>query len=249
MMKPIYSCYLNTDHKIKPLITEILKENNISIEKKDIFNADFAISDEELNYSFPHIVLKESIKDINSSILFKYDGIGFILSTFDKNLIRISIQNALYFVTARGSKGAFKQRIRNELDKINRNGSSFSLAQISIMDFYKFKNYLSNIEIDDTVKEILKMIKASTRKTDEVMKISRKEFGIILPNTELRNAEIACERIKRRLSKIRSINFDVKLAFGITQVSDPEESIDEIMERLKKALYISEGNNGEIDFL
>ncbi|SDC18057.1 GGDEF domain-containing protein [Geotoga petraea] len=248
-MKSIYSCYLNIDHVIKPIVLEVLNENNISIEEKDIFNSDFAITNEELNYSFPHIVVKENIEEINSKILFKYDGIGFILSSFDKDLIRISIQNAIYFVMSRGSKGAFKLRIQNELDKINRNGGSFSLAYVSIMDFYKFKNYLSNINIDDTVKEILKMIKVSTRKTDEVMKISRKEFGIMLPNTELRNAEIACERIKRRVSKIKNINFDVNLAFGITQVSDPQESIDEIMERLKKALYISEGNNGEIDFL
>jgi len=248
-MKSIYSCYLNIDHVIKPIVLGVLNENNISIEEKDIFNSDFAITNEELNYSFPHIVVKENIEEINSKILFKYDGIGFILSSFDKDLIRISIQNAIYFVMSRGSKGAFKLRIQNELDKINRNGGSFSLAYVSIMDFYKFKNYLSNINIDDTVKEILKMIKVSTRKTDEVMKISRKEFGIMLPNTELRNAEIACERIKRRVSKIKNINFDVNLAFGITQVSDPQESIDEIMERLKKALYISEGNNGEIDFL
>jgi len=240
---------MNVNPNLKPRILEILKENNISVEKKDIFNADFAITDEELNYSFPHIVVKDDIKEINSSILFKYDGIGFILDNYDDDLIRMTIQNALYFVMARGSKGAFKQRIQNELNKIGRNGGSFSLAHVSIMDFYKFKNYLSNVNIDDTVKDILKMIKASTRKTDEVMKISRKEFGIMLPSTELRNAEIACERIKRRVSKIKNINFDVNLAFGITQISDPEESIDQIMERLKKALYISEGNNGEIDFL
>jgi len=240
---------MNVNPNLKPRILEILKENNISVEKKDIFNADFAITDEELNYSFPHIVVKDDIKEINSSILFKYDGIGFILDNYDDDLIRMTIQNALYFVMARGSKGAFKQRIQNELNKIGRNGGSFSLAHVSIMDFYKFKNYLSNVNIDDTVKDILKMIKASTRKTDEVMKISRKEFGIMLPSTELRNAEIACERIKRRVSKIKNINFDVNLAFGITQINDPEESIDQIMERLKKALYISEGNNGEIDFL
>ena len=248
-MESIYSCYMNVNPNLKPRILEILKENNISVEKKDIFNADFAITDEELNYSFPHIVVKDDIKEINSSILFKYDGIGFILDNYDDDLIRMTIQNALYFVMARGSKGAFKQRIQNELNKIGRNGGSFSLAHVSIMDFYKFKNYLSNVNIDDTVKDILKMIKASTRKTDEVMKISRKEFGIMLPSTELRNAEIACERIKRRVSKIKNINFDVNLAFGITQINDPEESIDQIMERLKKALYISEGNNGEIDFL
>lgn len=248
-MNPIYSCYLNFDNKMKPTILKILKENNISIEKKDIFNADFAITDQELNYSFPHVVIKENVEDINSQILFKYDGIGFILNSFDENLIKIVIQNALYFVMARGSKGSFKQSIQKELEKINRNGGSFSLAQISIMDFYKFKNNLSNITIDETVKEIFKMIKLSTRKTDEVMKISRKEFGIILPNTELRNAEIACERIKRRVSKIKNINFDVNLAFGITNVSNSEDSIDEILERLKKTLYISEGNNGEIQFL
>ncbi|MGM0640609.1 MAG: GGDEF domain-containing protein [Thermotogota bacterium] len=248
-MDSIYSCYMNVNPSLKPRILEILKENNISIETKDIFNSDFAITEEELNYSFPHIVVKNELKEINSSILFKYDGIGFILDNYDDNLIRMAIQNALYFVMARGSKGAFKQRIQNELNKIGRNGGSFSLAHVSIMDFYKFKNYLSNVNIDDTVKEILKMIKASTRKTDEVMKISRKEFGIMLPSTELRNAEIACERIKRRVSKIKNLNFDVTLAFGITQVSNPEESVNEIMERLKKALYISEGNFGEIDFL
>jgi len=134
-MKSIYSCYLNIDHVIKPIVLEVLNENNISIEEKDIFNSDFAITNEELNYSFPHIVVKENIEEINSKILFKYDGIGFILSSFDKDLIRISIQNAIYFVMSRGSKGAFKLRIQNELDKINRNGGSFSLAYVSIMDF------------------------------------------------------------------------------------------------------------------
>ncbi|UYP00096.1 diguanylate cyclase [Oceanotoga sp. DSM 15011] len=249
-MNSLYSTYMDIDEgETKEKILEILDENNIEVEKEDVFNSDFAIVKETLNYSFPHIVVSNTIENINSNQLFKYDGIDFILKNFDEDLIRLKIQNAIYFVMARGSRGAFKQRIKNELEKLNRSGGSFSLALVSVLDFYKHKNNLSSIELDETVKDIYKMIKISTRKSDEVMKISRKEFGILLPFTELRNAEIACERIKRRSNKIKSSYRNISLAFGITEVSNPNEDLNKILEKLKKALYISEGNRGDVAFL
>ncbi|HOO74693.1 MAG TPA: diguanylate cyclase [Tepiditoga sp.] len=246
----IYSSYVKIANKdMEEKINSLLSENGIEIEHDDIFNSDFAIVDQQLSFSFPHVVVTNSVSDLNTANMLKNETIDFVLPDFDDNLIQTKIQNSIYFVNARGSRGAFKQRLIKELEKIQRSSGSFSIAMISIMNFYEHEKYLSNLSIDDLSKETYKMIKMAIRKSDEIMKISRKEFGILLPYTELRNAEIACERIKRRAVKIESSSREVKLAFGITEVVNPNEDIQIILERLKKALYMSEGNNGEISYM
>jgi len=249
-MNSIYSVYLNTTNPtLKGKIEDLLKTNNIDVETEDIFNSDFAIVDGVLSYAFPHLSIISSIKDLEKLPILKNETIDFILEDYSENILKMKLQNAIYFVLARGSRGAFKQRVLKELDKIKRSGGSFSLAVISILDFYEHEKKTSQFSIDEISKEILKLIKLSMRKSDDVLKISRKEFGVVLPFTELRNTETACERIKRRTKKLETNLRGLKLAFGITEVVNPNESIETIMERLKKALYISEGNRGEISFL
>ncbi|BBE31099.1 hypothetical protein OSSY52_12400 [Tepiditoga spiralis] len=249
-MNSIYSVYLNTKNLIlKEKIELLLRSNNIDVEFEDIFNSDFAIVDNVLRYAFPHIAIIDNVKSLENLPILKNETIDFILEDYSEKILKLKLQNAIYFVLARGSRGAFKQRVLKELDKIKRSGGSFSLAVISILDFNEREKQISQFSLDEVSKEILKLIKLSMRKSDDVLKISRKEFGVVLPFTELRNTETACERIKRRIKKLEKNLRGIKLAFGITEVVNPNESIETIMERLKKALYISEGNRGEISFL
>lgn len=249
-MEFYYSVYLNLSNKNKEeKLTKLLQDNNLEIEKNEIFNADFAIVEESLSYPFPHIVMKKDLTDFNFEIFIKNDGIDIILEEYPEDYIQLKIQNAIYFVMARGSRGTYKQRVAKELDTIKRTGGKFSVGMISIMDYYKLKNNLNTLSLDEVTKEINKMIDLSIRKTDEVMKLSRREFGIIFPNTELRSAEIACQRIKRRSTKMNPENRMIKLACGITEISDSVENSDEIIETVKKSLYMSEGNNGEVTFI
>jgi len=248
LMSSIYSVYINLENsELKEKIDSLLIKNEIEVETEDIFNSDFAIVREPLRFSFPHILITKSISNIDYKNIIKNELIDFILEDYPQELAELKIQNATYFVMARGSRGAFKQRIIQECEKLKRAGGTFSLALISVMNFYKLENSFSTVAIDEISKELLTMMRLSVRKSDEAMKISRREYGVILPFTELRNAEIACERVKRRTNKIGNYP-DIDLAFGITEVSNPNEDIIKILERLKRALYISEANNGEISF-
>jgi GGDEF domain-containing protein len=248
-MQALFSVYLKTtNEELKKRLLDLFEENKITLEDSDIFNSDFAILDEPLNYSFPHMVICEDVKSLNNYSIFKNDGIDIIQPFYSEDILRMKLQNAIYFVMARGSRGIFKQRIIKELEEIERKGGKFSLGMISILDFNKHKTQMSSLSLDEVSKEIIKMMKLTIRKTDDVVKLSRNEYGLIFPETELRNAEIACERIKRRGLKINQDSRPINLACGIIEVNPKENEIALILEKLKKALYISEGNNGEVSF-
>ena len=141
----------------------------------------------------------------------------------------------------------FYKEIEKEESRIERNDISFySLVMIDIDDF-KFINDTYGHDMGDLVlKDIVSNIQKKLRKTDMLFRWGGEEFVILLPQTNIENAKIAAEKIRK---VIPSIPFNMKksitCSFGVSAKKSKKDNAELILKRADNALYKAkrEGKN------
>lgn len=134
-----------------------------------------------------------------------------------------------------------------ELDRAKRFNSSFSIAMVDI-DFFKYINDTYGHQVGDTVlQEMALIMKTSTRKYDLVARYGGEEF-ILLILAEGDDARSVVESLRKKIedySFAKDLNLKVTASFGLSQLQNADETLDDITKRADNALYISkkEGRN------
>jgi diguanylate cyclase (GGDEF)-like protein len=81
------------------------------------------------------------------------------------------------------------------------------------------------------------------RKTDIVARYGGDEFVFVMRNSDLDNAAMVMSRLEAQFINWAGIhNITVGLSYGIKELSDTIEKLEEIMHAADEALYESKGN-------
>ncbi|MFA9374961.1 MAG: diguanylate cyclase, partial [Poseidonibacter sp.] len=134
----------------------------------------------------------------------------------------------------------FEQELKDEIDRIRRyKTEKFSLVILDIDNFKKINDTYGHIEGDNVLKQLVLEIKSHLRSTDIFSRWGGEEFVIILPLTNINNAKIAIENIRKHVS---SANFNkvgnVTCSFGLTEFND-EDTFHSVITRADEAMYIA----------
>ncbi|MGB5793188.1 diguanylate cyclase, partial [Poseidonibacter sp.] len=134
----------------------------------------------------------------------------------------------------------FEQELKDEIDRIKRyKTEKFSLVILDIDNFKKINDTYGHIEGDNVLKQLVLEIKSHLRSTDIFSRWGGEEFVIILPLTNINNAKIAIENIRKHVS---SANFNkvgnVTCSFGLTEFSD-DDTFHSVITRADEAMYIA----------
>lgn len=134
-----------------------------------------------------------------------------------------------------------------ELDRAKRFNSPFSIAMVDI-DFFKYINDTYGHQVGDSVlQEMALIIHTNTRKYDLVARYGGEEF-ILLILAEGDDARIVVESLRKKIedySFSKDLNLKITASFGLSQLQNADETLDDITKRADNALYISkkEGRN------
>jgi diguanylate cyclase (GGDEF)-like protein len=140
------------------------------------------------------------------------------------------------------NRHSFFEFVAKELSRSSRTGMKMSLALIDV-DHFKKVNDLHGHGVGDLVlKQIPIIVKSATRGEDVLARYGGEEFIIMMPNTDLEGAKVVAERIRQNME---SYEFEyvhqVTISIGLAE-KQPEESMDQCIERADKALYRAKEN-------
>lgn len=139
------------------------------------------------------------------------------------------------------SRRAGMARLAEEFSRSRRYGAVFSVAMIDVDHFKRVNDLHGHLVGDQVLRQIALRLRKDLRDCDIVVRYGGEEFLLILPETELRNALVPLERIRRTVSRelvhVGDVGVAVSVSIGVTTAFPLEEDLSEAVRRADEALY------------
>lgn len=137
------------------------------------------------------------------------------------------------------SRRYLEQKISEEICRAERYQKAASLV-IFDLDYFKAINDKWGHPVgDEVLLRIAELTKDTIRDVDTVARLGGEEFAILLPETDLKGANILAERIRVVLSKeIHAVAGNVTASFGVAE-RHSNETFDSWYKRADNAVYLA----------
>lgn len=148
----------------------------------------------------------------------------------------------LMFDTLTGvrSRLSYDEILDQELQRWARYQDDFSFALLDIDHFKRVNDQFGHNAGDKALQIVAKMMSQHIRKTDFLFRIGGEEFVLLLPKTNLQNAQPLVEKIRVSVGSssfhFKKEKVDISLSAGLTAISSTDDA-ESIFERADKALY------------
>jgi len=131
--------------------------------------------------------------------------------------------------------------LQAEYKRWTRTKTTASLIMLDIDFFKKVNDGYGHMVGDEVIRHIAALIKHHVRETDTAGRYGGEEFTILLPDTDLKNAYIMAERLRKAVEssvvKYNDIELTYTISLGIAEVSETFSSYEAWIECADAALY------------
>jgi len=159
---------------------------------------------------------------------------------------KLEYQAKIDALTGLRNRRAFIEELNSEIERSNRYSRPLSLLMIDVDYFKKINDKYGHSAGDEVLRSMGTLFKDTIRGMDIAGRIGGEEFGVILPETDIKSAIDAAERIRNRFEKLKisaaSNEIMATLSTGVSALLISDTSPDAIMERADKALYLAKNN-------
>ncbi len=145
---------------------------------------------------------------------------------------------------------AFKEILRQEIDRAQRYDRHLSLLMIDIDHFKSVNDLFGHVIGDQVLEEFSDILKSAFRKTDIITRFGGEEFAIILPETTIGHATMLAERIRKSIEEYNYSHLvgkkKITVSIGISNYHTPGQKSDAtLIHSADKALFAAkkEGRN------
>lgn len=155
---------------------------------------------------------------------------------------KISEMATLDELTGLYNRRYFMEALDRERARAERHQKSLSLCMIDMDFFKKVNDKLGHTAGDLVLANMGKIIRGWSRQTDLPCRYGGEEFAVILPETDLEGARVACERLRYMVAESRvqwrTGPIRVTVSIGITENRiGVKDSLRKLINRAGEALY------------
>ncbi len=146
------------------------------------------------------------------------------------------------------NRRAFDQEMMVAVDDAIQSRESLGLLMIDIDKFKRVNDTYGHLVGDKVIRFIARQLSNNIKGMDRVARIGGEEFAILLPNTQLDNARILAESIRKNIERSRLKRVDtsqpidgITVSIGVTAYKQGEVT-DDFLQRADTALYQSKNS-------
>jgi len=145
-------------------------------------------------------------------------------------------------LTGLSNRRHFLEELEQELARSKRFGTALSIVMVDLDNFKRVNDTYGHDVGDDVIRAAARILKDEFRNYDEIGRLGGEEFAVILPNTDLASAKIACERVIKsfrahRVSTESDGEIKFTASFGVYQSHDASESARRVLKYADTLLY------------
>ena len=167
--------------------------------------------------------------------------IGFLLMCTErsqKDLQRMASEDPL---TGAYNRRALAEFGRREMARARRHGIPLSVILVDIDFFKKINDELGHAAGDLALVETVRRLRNNMRNEDYLGRMGGEEFLILLPDTDIQQAQVLAQRIRQDFASqpmiLNDQNRSITLSGGITLLSASDHIFDDMLKRADDAMY------------
>ena len=155
---------------------------------------------------------------------------------------KISEMATLDELTGLYNRRYFMEALERERARAERHGKALSLCMMDLDWFKRVNDKLGHTAGDLVLADMGRIIREWSRQTDLPCRYGGEEFAVILPETALEGAKVACERLRQMVGENqvqwRTGPIQITISIGVTQSRiGGKDSIRKLIDRADEALY------------
>ncbi|WP_428738997.1 diguanylate cyclase [Sulfurimonas sp.] len=143
-------------------------------------------------------------------------------------------------LTGIGNRRFYNLKIEENISTAKRYKFPLSLIIMDIDYFKQVNDKYGHGVGDNVLVEYSQLISSMIRGADVFCRIGGEEFVLIVPHTDLKNATLFAEKIRKKVSEAKIV-LPITFSFGVTEYILGEDA-DHILTRADEALYIAKQN-------
>jgi two-component system, cell cycle response regulator len=155
---------------------------------------------------------------------------------------KISDMATLDELTGLFNRRYFMEALERERERAERHGKDLSLCMMDLDFLKRVNDKLGHKAGDLVLADMGRIIKEWSRQTDLPCRYGGEEFAVILPETALEGARVACERLRQMVGENRvqwrTGPIQITISIGVTQNrTGVKNSIRNLIDRADEALH------------
>jgi diguanylate cyclase (GGDEF)-like protein len=137
----------------------------------------------------------------------------------------------------------FLESLKQEVERSNRYGKSFSIVRLDIDNFKDINDNYGYEFGNRIMKQVSKLLKDTTRGSDIIARQENEEFVVMLPEVNLNDAIIFAERVRTRVEDSEDFGDNISklrltVSMGIVTYSRKDAmELSQILQLLDTAVY------------
>jgi diguanylate cyclase (GGDEF)-like protein len=144
----------------------------------------------------------------------------------------------------------FQSRLKEEVTRASRHGVELSLVFCDIDHFKRVNDEYGHHNGDEVLKQTADLLRgvvdelyvvSRLRKSDIVARYGGEEFVIILPETGLRGAVVAAEKIRKLIEnhvyRVTEEQIHVTMSFGVAEITETAQDAAQLIKNADYAMY------------
>ncbi len=147
------------------------------------------------------------------------------------------------------NRRALEERLREELERVERYGTKLSFLLIDLDQFKRVNDRHGHRIGDRVLEKTGEVISDTVRDSDYTARYGGDEFCVIAPQTVVRDArdlaERLTEKIKNSLPGVLDDPIQLTCSIGITRPTSESPSPDRLIDRADRAMYVVKQNGGD----
>lgn len=207
-----------------------------------------------VNYNPPYALntsVLNGLRIFNASVFITsavFVALFYFKASYD---VRIKLEHAS---TTDELTGLYNRRLfihlaENELKENQRNNTTISIILLDIDNFKNINDQHGHVCGDQALIIISEILHQTVRPKDIISRWGGEEFVILLPDTDIKQAEIVAERLRSNIENrsivCQDVKFSMTVTLGIVSKNTDEYSLDKLIELADNAMYTgkSRGKN------
>jgi diguanylate cyclase len=167
-----------------------------------------------------------------------------IYRTMHQSLMeKLEISSRVDGLTQLFNRSYWQSRLSDEFSRARRYKHPLSLILFDLDHFKSTNDQYGHLGGDAVLVRIAEIVKASLRESDVAGRYGGEEFGIILPSTALKGAQIVAERIRVSIESspvpFENTTIATSASLGLVEFSDDINDVEDMISKADAALYQS----------